>query len=102
MTRISRQSPPITPWDAPAAGSPPKIHALTDQATCPVTVLLTAGQAGDNPQLIPLLDAYGTARTAAGTGKDSLAPVIALSTSTRRPPRTARGRSARGSRRRVF
>jgi putative transposase len=48
-----------------------KIHALTDQATCPVTVLLTAGQAGDNPQLIPLLDAYGTARTAAGTGKDS-------------------------------
>jgi putative transposase len=34
-------------------------------------VLLTAGQAGDNPQLIALLDAYGTARTAAGTGKDS-------------------------------
>ena len=45
--------------------------ALTDQVTCPVTVLLTAGQAGDNPQLIALLDAYGTARTAAGTGKDS-------------------------------
>src|SRR4030081_1311626 len=46
-----------------------KIHALTDQATCPVTVLLTAGQAGDNPQLIPLLDAHQAARSADGTGK---------------------------------
>jgi putative transposase len=48
-----------------------KIHALTDQATCPVTVLLTAGQAGDNPQLIPLLDAHQAARSADGTGKDT-------------------------------
>lgn len=35
-----------------------KIHALTDQATCPVAVRLTAGQAGDNPQLMPLLDTH--------------------------------------------
>lgn len=35
-----------------------KIHTLTDAHTCPVTVLLTPGQAGDNPQLIPLLDAH--------------------------------------------
>jgi transposase len=48
-----------------------KIHALTDQATCPVTVLLTAGQAGDNPQLVPLLDAHDAARTADGVGKDT-------------------------------
>jgi putative transposase len=41
-----------------------KIHALTDQRQAPVTVRLTAGQAGDNPQLIPLLDDY------AGAGKD--------------------------------
>ena len=35
-----------------------KIHALTDQQQAPVTVRLTAGQAGDNPQLMPLLDDY--------------------------------------------
>jgi putative transposase len=37
-----------------------KIHTLTDQYTCPVTVILTPGQAGDNPQLVPLLQAHGT------------------------------------------
>lgn len=35
-----------------------KIHALAD-AVCDVTAVgLTAGQAGDNPQLLPLLDGY--------------------------------------------
>lgn len=35
-----------------------KIHALTDTACSPVTLLLTAGQAGDNPQLWPLLEQH--------------------------------------------
>ena len=35
-----------------------KIHALTDDRTRPVTVILTGGQAGDNPQLVPLLDLH--------------------------------------------
>ena len=35
-----------------------KIHALTDIATCLVAMSLTAGQAGDNPQLLPLVDGY--------------------------------------------
>lgn len=35
-----------------------KIHALSDQACSPTTLLLTAGQAGDNPALAPLLVAY--------------------------------------------
>jgi putative transposase len=35
-----------------------KIHALTDQWCAPVTVLLTGGQAGDNPMLTPLLADY--------------------------------------------
>ena len=45
-----------------------KIHTLTDQRCCPVTVIATPGQAGDNPQLVPLLDLHrrqqvrGTAR----------------------------------------
>ena len=38
-----------------------KIHALTDQREAPVAVRLTAGQAGDNPQLAPLLDDYAAA-----------------------------------------
>ena len=40
-----------------------KIHALTDQREAPVAVRLTAGQAGDNPQLVPLLDDYAAACT---------------------------------------
>lgn len=45
-----------------------KIHTLTDTQTCPVTISLTAGQAGDNPQLLPLLDGYfGAAATTQGT-----------------------------------
>jgi len=35
-----------------------KIHTLTDQRCCPVTVILTPGQSGDNPQLVPLLDLH--------------------------------------------
>ena len=38
-----------------------KIHALTDQRQAPVVVRLTAGQAGDNPELVPLLDDYAAA-----------------------------------------
>lgn len=35
-----------------------KIHALADAACDLVAVRLTAGQTGDNPQLLPLLDGY--------------------------------------------
>lgn len=35
-----------------------KIHTLTDQRTIPVALILTGGQAGDNPQLLPLLALY--------------------------------------------
>lgn len=34
-----------------------KIHALADELCAPVTIGLSAGQAGDNPMLWPLLDA---------------------------------------------
>lgn len=33
-----------------------KIHSFADQTTATVQVRLTGGQAGDNPQLVPLLD----------------------------------------------
>ncbi|MGV9869174.1 transposase [Rhodococcus koreensis] len=35
-----------------------KIHALADTFCCPLTLLFSPGQAGDNPYLVPLLDAH--------------------------------------------
>lgn len=35
-----------------------KIHTFADQCTATVQVRLTGGQAGDNPQLVPLLEDY--------------------------------------------
>lgn len=45
-----------------------KIHALTDQREAPVAVRLTAGQAGDNPELAPLLEDFVAAYRVAGEG----------------------------------
>jgi transposase len=42
-----------------------KIHALTDRFCCPLTMLLSPGQAGDNPYLAPLLEAHHASDTAA-------------------------------------
>jgi putative transposase len=48
-----------------------KIHTLTDPREAPVTVRLTAGQAGDNPQLAPLLDDYASAcKKRSASGRD--------------------------------
>lgn len=49
-----------------------KIHALTDQRQAPVTIRLTAGQAGDNPQLMPLLDEYTAAGRQSGQPADDI------------------------------
>jgi transposase len=38
-----------------------KVHALVDAGIRPVALLLSAGQAGDNPRLAPLLDALAQA-----------------------------------------
>ena len=46
-----------------------KVHALSDTACSPVTVLLSTGQAGDNPMLWPLLERHRA---------DSSAPVRVL------------------------
>src|SRR3981081_3976827 len=48
-----------------------KIHALTDTTECPLAIRLTAGEAGDTPQLIPLLDEHAEACREAGVpGRD--------------------------------
>lgn len=38
-----------------------KVHALSDLSCTPVAALLTAGQAGDNPMLAPLIEALDEA-----------------------------------------
>jgi len=44
---------------------------LTDPREAPVAIRLTAGQAGDNPQLVPLLDDYAAACKQQGaSGRD--------------------------------
>lgn len=56
------KNPPTEPADhalgRSRGGLSTKIHTLADQATATVQIRLTGGQAGDNPQLIPLLDDY--------------------------------------------
>jgi putative transposase len=47
-----------------------KIHAMTDLLTCAVALSLTAGQAGDNPQLLPLVDGYLAAEQTTDTAGD--------------------------------
>lgn len=42
-----------------------------------MTVLLTGGQAGDNPQLIPLLDAVGVLRQGPGRPRTRVAHLLA-------------------------
>ncbi len=43
-----------------------KLHLAVDGRGLPMAVLLTAGQAGDNPQLLPLLDSVSVARPGSG------------------------------------
>jgi transposase len=58
------KNPPVEPADhalgRSRGGLSTKIHSLADQATATVSVCLTGGQAGDNPQLLGLLDSYRT------------------------------------------
>jgi transposase len=43
-----------------------KIHLAVDGRGLPIRIILTPGQAGDNPQLVPLLDGIRVARTGPG------------------------------------
>lgn len=56
------KNPPPEPADhalgRSRGGLSTKIHTFADQATATVAVRLTGGQAGDNPQLMPLLGDY--------------------------------------------
>jgi len=64
--------------DRPKAGMSTKIHTLTDQRACLVTVILSPGQAGDNSQLVPLLDLYRRQRPGPRRGFTLLADKACL------------------------
>ncbi|MEU4524925.1 IS5 family transposase [Amycolatopsis sp. NPDC024027] len=54
-----------------------KIHLAVDGRGLPIRILLTPGQAGDNPQLVPLLDGISVARLGPGRPRCRPKTVIA-------------------------
>ena len=54
-----------------------KLHLVVDGQGLPLSVLLTAGQAGDNPQLLPLLDTIHVPRPGPGRPRSRPDEVIA-------------------------
>ena len=54
-----------------------KIHLATDGRGLPMSVVLTGGHAGDNPQLLPVLDGIRVARTGPGRPRTRPQAVIA-------------------------
>lgn len=61
---FSPDEPPDDAIGRSCGGLTTKVHALTDELCSLNTVLLSAGQAGDNPMLWPLLEAHRTATRA--------------------------------------
>lgn len=53
-----------------------KIHLAVDGAGLPISIILTEGQAGDNPQLLPLLEQISVARQ--GPGRPRVTPQAVL------------------------
>lgn len=58
-------------------GPSTKIHLAVDGRGLPIRILLTPGQAGDNPQLLPLLDGISVARPGPGRPRSRPETVIA-------------------------
>ena len=53
-----------------------KIHLAVDGAGLPISIILTEGQAGGNPQLLPLLEQISVARQ--GPGRPRVTPQAVL------------------------
>ncbi|MFG3716042.1 IS5 family transposase [Micromonospora sp. NPDC047730] len=73
-----------------------KIHLATDTRGLPVVVLLTPGQAGDNPQLLPLLDQVRVKTS--GPGRPRKRPDCVLADKAYSSPATRRALRKRGIR----
>lgn len=71
-----------------------KVHLLVDGRGLPLSVLLTPGQSGDNPQLLPLLDAIRVPRP--GPGRPRSRPEKVLADKAYSHPSTRAALRARG------
>jgi transposase len=71
-----------------------KLHLAVDGRGLPMAILLTAGQAGDNPQLLPLLDQVCVAR--AGPGRPRQRPDRVVADKAYSHPSTRAALRARG------
>src|SRR5690606_6269654 len=71
-----------------------KIHLATDGRGLPMSVILTPGQAGDNPQLVPLLEQVAVKRD--GPGRPRKRPDRVLADRAYSSPSTRRAMRARG------
>ena len=59
-------SRPIMRWGVPVAGLTTKVHLGCEQGQKPLSIVLTAGQRGDSPQFIPVLEGIRVPRLGAG------------------------------------
>lgn len=71
-----------------------KIHLAVDGRGLPMSVILTPGQAGDNPQLLPLLDQISVGRD--GPGRPRKRPVRVLADKAYSHPSTRAALRTRG------
>lgn len=73
-----------------------KVHLAVDGRGLPMSVIITPGQAGDNPQLMPLLEAINVPR--AGHGRPRKRPAAVLADKAYAHPWTRRALRAKGIR----
>jgi transposase len=73
-----------------------KVHLAVDGRGLPMSVIITPGQAGDNPQLMPLLEAINVPR--AGHGRPRKRPAAVLADKAYAHPSTRRALRAKGIR----
>ena len=94
----NHKNPPAEPVDhaigRSRGGLTSKIHLAVDGRGLPLSLLLTAGQAGDNPQLLPVLDAICVPRR--GPGRPRSRPVQVLADKAYSHPSTRAGLRRRG------
>jgi len=73
-----------------------KVHLAVDGRGLPMRIVLTAGQAGDNPQLLPLLDGIRVARV--GSGRPRTRPKVVIVDKAYSHPSTRQAMRQRGIR----
>ena len=75
--KVSPAEPPDHGIGRSRGGLTSKVHLVTDGRGLPLSVILTPGQAGDNPQLLPALDAIRVPRQGPGRPRSRPDEVLA-------------------------